>query len=134
MPTYRKSLIGFRLVHLHLTLTHSKGQSQGHANFYCEYLVNGDRLDRYCYCQYIGCCLLALDCCIYIWLWLILKVKVKVMQIWTVNISKTVTGQILLFGTHDVSLIGFWMIYLHLIWSISKVNVKVTQILTANIL
>ena len=28
---------------LHLTMTHYKGQNQGHANFYCEYLVKSDR-------------------------------------------------------------------------------------------
>ena len=34
-------------------LGNSKGQSQGHANFYCEYLANGDRWGKYCYCNYI---------------------------------------------------------------------------------
>ena len=32
-----------RMVYLRLILTHSKGQNQGHPNFDCEYLVNGDR-------------------------------------------------------------------------------------------
>ena len=40
---HRKSLIGFRMVHILLTLAHSKGQSQGHENIDCEYLVSGDR-------------------------------------------------------------------------------------------
>ena len=30
---------------IHLTLAHSKGQSQGRAHFDCEYLVNGDRIN-----------------------------------------------------------------------------------------
>ena len=38
LPTYRKLLIGFRLVYLRLTVVHSKIQIQGHANFDCEYL------------------------------------------------------------------------------------------------
>ena len=40
---YMKSPIGIRLVYLHLTLVHSKGQTQGRANFDCEFLINGDR-------------------------------------------------------------------------------------------
>ena len=39
----RKLPIGFQIVYLHLTLAHFKGQSQGHAHFGCEYVVNGDR-------------------------------------------------------------------------------------------
>ena len=35
---YRKSLIGFRMVNIHLTLAHFKGQSQDDANFDCESL------------------------------------------------------------------------------------------------
>ena len=35
--THRKSPIGFRLVYLHFTLIHSKGQSQGHTSVDCEY-------------------------------------------------------------------------------------------------
>ena len=31
------------MMHLHLTLAHSKGQCQGHAHFDCEYKVNSDR-------------------------------------------------------------------------------------------
>ena len=38
-----KSLIGFHMVYLHLTLVHSKGQSQGGSNFESEYLVNGEK-------------------------------------------------------------------------------------------
>ena len=57
----RKSSIGFLLGYLHVTLTHSKGQSQGDANIYCEYLVNGDVYDKYFYWQYIGSRVLALD-------------------------------------------------------------------------
>ena len=43
---YYKSLIGFQLVNLYLTLAHSKSKSQGHANFDCEYLVGNDRYIR----------------------------------------------------------------------------------------
>ena len=43
IPTHWRSLIGFRMVYLHLILTDSEGQNQGHAHFYCEYLVNDDR-------------------------------------------------------------------------------------------
>ena len=53
------------MVYLHLFLAHSKGQTQGHANFDYEYLINGDRWDKYCYCQYIESCLCAFDWCIY---------------------------------------------------------------------
>ena len=67
MPAYRKSLIGFRMVYLHMTLAHSNGQSQGRVNAHCEYLVNGDRWDKYCYCQNIGSLQLALNWYIYIW-------------------------------------------------------------------
>ena len=74
------SLTGIRMVYLHLILDHSKGQSQGHANFDNEYLVNGDRYDKYCYCWYIGSRLLAFDWCIYIWHWPILNVKVKIIR------------------------------------------------------
>ena len=42
---HRKSRIGFGMVYLHLTLAHSKCQSQGHTNFDCEYLVNDDRMN-----------------------------------------------------------------------------------------
>ena len=59
-------LIGFRVVYLHFTLVHSKGQIQGHANLDCEYLVNGDRQGTYYYCQYIGNRLLAIQWYIYI--------------------------------------------------------------------
>ena len=38
---HRKWPIGFSLVYLHFTLDHSKGQSQGHAYFVCDYLLNG---------------------------------------------------------------------------------------------
>ena len=41
--TYMKSPIGFPLMYLHLTLGHSKRQSQGHENFDCEYLVSDDK-------------------------------------------------------------------------------------------
>ena len=33
----------YLLTYLHLTLAHSKGQSQGRVHFDCEYLANGDR-------------------------------------------------------------------------------------------
>ena len=73
-----KSHIGFRILYLHLTLACYKGQNLGHANFDCEYLVNGDRQDKSCCCQYIGIRLFAFDCYIYLWHFLILNVKVKV--------------------------------------------------------
>ena len=41
--TNKKSLIGFQMVYLHLTLAHPKGQSQCPANFECDYFVNSDR-------------------------------------------------------------------------------------------
>ena len=68
LPIHRKSPIGFRLVYLLLTLAYSKDQSQGHANFDCDYLINGDRYDKHWYCQYIESGLLAFDWHIYIWL------------------------------------------------------------------
>ena len=57
-----------------MTLTCFQGQNQGHANFDCEYLVNGDRESKYHYCRYVGSRLLAFEWCIYILLWLILIV------------------------------------------------------------
>ena len=41
-----KSCIGFRLAYLHLTLSHSKGQDQGYAHVYDEYLGYGDRYGK----------------------------------------------------------------------------------------
>ena len=38
---YTGSHLRLRMVHLHLTLTRYKGQSQGHANFDSENLANG---------------------------------------------------------------------------------------------
>ena len=66
LPTYKMSLTDFRLVYLHLTLAHCKGQSQGHANFDCDYIENGDRWDKYFFCQYIESRLLAFVWYIYI--------------------------------------------------------------------
>ena len=43
--TRRKSLNGFRMVHLHLTFTHSIHQGQGRVNFHNEYLTNGERCE-----------------------------------------------------------------------------------------
>ena len=59
-----------QLPYLDLTLAYSKGQGKGHVHLDCEYLQNGDIEGRP---------------------WPILKVNVKVMDISTVNISKTVT-------------------------------------------
>ena len=42
LPAY-EYINGFWMAYLHSILTDSKGQSQGHANIVCEYLVNGDR-------------------------------------------------------------------------------------------
>ena len=64
LPTHRKSLIGFRLVYLHLTLTHFKGQGQDYAHFDCISETVTDKTD--CYCQYIGCRQLAFDRYVYI--------------------------------------------------------------------
>ena len=59
MPTHRKSLIGFQLGYLDLTLVHSTGE--GHANFYCEYLVNNDKYDTHYHCGQIESPTLAFD-------------------------------------------------------------------------
>ena len=40
---HRMLPIGFRVVYLHLTLTHSKGQGQCHKDSDCEHLINVDR-------------------------------------------------------------------------------------------
>ena len=53
-----KSYMGFRLVFIHMSLAHSKGQVQGHAYFNSEYLGNeylgnGDRLHKNYYCYQI---------------------------------------------------------------------------------
>ena len=42
LPSNMKSYVGVQLTYLHLTLTISKGQSQGHAHFDDEYLGNGN--------------------------------------------------------------------------------------------
>ena len=39
----RKSDIGYRFAYLYLSLTHSKGHGQEHANLYCDYSGNYDR-------------------------------------------------------------------------------------------
>ena len=44
----------FRLTYLHLTLAHSKGQSQGHAHLDGEYLANDARLDEDCNFEHLG--------------------------------------------------------------------------------
>ena len=41
LPSNRKSYVGIRMACLHLTLTNSKGQCQGHTHFVCEYRANG---------------------------------------------------------------------------------------------
>ena len=48
--THRKLHVAFRLAFLHLTLAHSKCQGKGHAHFDCQYLANGDRYGKHCYC------------------------------------------------------------------------------------
>ena len=63
-PIHRKSLIGFRMVNLQLTLSHSEGRSQGHANFDCAYLTNGDRLN---WTSIAIASTIAFDWYIYIW-------------------------------------------------------------------
>ena len=42
------------MMYLHFTLANSKDEMQGHANCDCEYLVNRDIWDKYCYSQCIG--------------------------------------------------------------------------------
>ena len=60
----------------------------------CEYLVNGDRYGKHCYCQQIESRIRPFHWHIYTWPWLILKVKVKVkVHISTVNTSQTVTDR-----------------------------------------
>ena len=61
-PMHRMSPISIRLVYLHLIFAHSKGQGQGRANVDC------DRLDRHCYCRYIGSRLLTFDWYNYVFL------------------------------------------------------------------
>ena len=39
LPSNNKSCMGSQLKYLHLTLTHSKGQSQGHGHFTIDYLA-----------------------------------------------------------------------------------------------
>ena len=50
--------------------------------FICDYLANGDRLDKHFYCHHIGRHVWPFHCHIYTWPWPIIKVKVvKVMHI-----------------------------------------------------
>ena len=49
LPTRMKLHVTFRMAYLHLTLPHSKGQDQVHFN--CEYVGNGDRYSKRCYCK-----------------------------------------------------------------------------------
>ena len=42
LPSNMKSYLGVRLAYLHLALTNSKGEYQGHAHFDFEYLENGN--------------------------------------------------------------------------------------------
>ena len=87
-PTHMKSLIGFRLVYIHLTMYHSKGQVVYISNIceYCEYfeyyeyLAKGDRYNKYCCHQCAGsrpelvshggrvtsACMCRMNCC---WRW-----------------------------------------------------------------
>ena len=37
------------MAYLHLILTRSKGQGQGHIPFYCKYIWNGDIYGSHCY-------------------------------------------------------------------------------------
>ena len=103
------------MVYLHLTLTNFKGQCPGHEHLYCEYLENsGDWYDKYFCSQCIWNCLLAFDCCIYIWPWPILKTKVKVKFWYWIFHKRWQTEQILLLPTHIKSLIGFYVVRLYL--------------------
>ena len=47
-------MYGLWLAYLHLTLTHSKGQDQGHAHFDSEYIGNGERYDKNYNCHQIA--------------------------------------------------------------------------------
>ena len=121
--THRKSLIGFQLICLHFTLANSNGQTQGHANFDCEYLVHGDRPDKYSYCQYIGSCQFAFDWC---------QCQTNFDREYLVNGER-----------HDkycysqdlwIPLLAFdWYIY-SWPWPILKVKIRVMHISTPNIL
>ena len=86
--------MSFRLVYLHSTLAHTKGQDHHHVSFDCEYPANGDRYGRHCYWKQIESHIWAFDYHIYIWPWPILMVKVKVIHTWTMNISKKVTDRV----------------------------------------
>ena len=72
------------MVNLHLTLAHSKGQSQGHTNVDCNYLVP---------CDILPLPKQEVAYWLFIVTWSNLKVKVRVVQILTMIISKTVTGR-----------------------------------------
>ena len=45
LKSNNNSCMGFRLAYLYLTLEHSKGQDQGHAQFDNKYLGNSDRYE-----------------------------------------------------------------------------------------
>ena len=64
-------------MYLHLTLAHSEGQSQGHANFDCEYLVTVTDLTNSAIAHTKEVPLLAFDWYIYILSLLIVKVKIN---------------------------------------------------------
>ena len=40
---YKVANKAFSLAYLHMTLSHSKHEGQGHVQFNCQYLANGDR-------------------------------------------------------------------------------------------
>ena len=61
-----KLSLGLQLIHLHLTLAHSKGPGQSHAQFDCEYLVNGDKYGNNYYCRHIGSHVWAFQCYFYV--------------------------------------------------------------------
>ena len=51
--------MGFAMASLQYTFAHCKGQ--GHAYFDHEYLGNGDRQEKHCFCSEIGSNVLAFD-------------------------------------------------------------------------
>ena len=56
-----KVVTAFPLAYLHFTLTRSKGHGQGHVQFHCQYLANGDRYGKHCISQQIESLMWALD-------------------------------------------------------------------------
>ena len=82
-----------RLIYLHLTLAHAKGQGQGHIQFDCEYLENGEKGQTLLLPTNIKYCISSFDWHIYIWPWPILNDVVKVINTSTVNTLQVVADR-----------------------------------------